>query len=142
MSKHDVQSRTDLEQIVEKFYAVMLKDPIVGFIFTDVAQIDLLEHLPIIVDFWADIVLRNNTAEKRQYSGNALQKHVELSQKLSLKPGHFTRWLYLFSHAVREHHCGPNAEMMIERAELVAKSISAATSGLKKADINLVLPSN
>ena len=35
----DVLQRSDIEDIVTRFYDVMLKDPIVGFIFTNVANI-------------------------------------------------------------------------------------------------------
>ena len=134
MLKKDVLERTDIEDIVTRFYQVMLKYPIVGFIFTDVAKIHLEEHLPIIVDFWGDVVF-----EQKLYNGNTLQKHLDVHQKMPLRPGHFTRWLYLFTKAVKEKHEGQNAKLMIERAELVAKSISAALVKAKRSDMKLVL---
>jgi len=135
MSKKDVLDRTDLEDIVARFYDAMLKDPIVGFIFTDVAKIDLEHHLPVIVDFWAD----NLFAENR-YFGNPLRKHLEIHEKMPLTPGHFTRWLYLFNRAVDSNHAGANADTMKYRAEMVAKSISASISARKRGDMELVLP--
>ncbi len=134
MSKKDVLERADIEDIVTRFYQVMLKDPIVGFIFTDVAKIQLEEHLPIIVDFWSDVVFK-----QRSYHGNTLQKHLDIHQKMPLRPGHFTRWLYLFDKAVSDHHQGGNASLMIERAELVAKSISAAIVKAKRSNMKLKL---
>jgi len=132
--KKDVLERTDIEDIVTRFYQVMLKDPIVGFIFTDVAKIHLEEHLPIIVDFWSDVLFK-----QKLYRGNTLQKHLDIHQKMPLRPGHFTRWLYLFTHAVNDKHEGQNAKLMIDRAELVAKSISASLSKAKRSDMKLVL---
>lgn len=133
--KNDVTTRADIEEIVARFYDAMLKDPIVGFIFTDIMQIDLEHHLPIIVDFWADSLFREN-----RYQGNPLRKHLEINQKMPLKPGHFTRWLYLFEKAVDECHGGVNAQEMKRRAEMVAKSFSAAITDQKRNDMNLVLP--
>ncbi|MBL4671288.1 MAG: group III truncated hemoglobin [Arenicella sp.] len=130
----DVLQRSDIEDIVTRFYDVMLKDPIVGFIFTNVANIDLQHHLPIIVDFWDDSLFKQNN-----YSGNTLQKHLDIHQKMPLQPGHFTRWLYLFSKAVDQSHAGENADLMKSRAELVAKSISAAIVKRKRGDMKLVL---
>ncbi|MFQ3245259.1 MAG: hemoglobin [Arenicella sp.] len=130
----DVLQRSDIEDIVTRFYEVMLKDPIVGFIFTNVANINLQQHLPIIVDFWDDSLFRQSN-----YSGNTLQKHLDIHQKMPLQPGHFTRWLYLFSKAVDQSHAGENAELMKSRAELVAKSISAAIVKRKRSDMKLVL---
>lgn len=135
MSNNDVVNRADIEDIVARFYETMLKDPIVGFIFTDIAKIDLKHHLPLITNFWADSLFR-----ERNYHGNPLLKHLEIHQKLPLVPGHFTRWLYLFNQAIDEKHQGANAEQMKHRAEMVAKSISAAINDRKRADMNLVLP--
>lgn len=131
----DVSNTTDIEEIVARFYDAALKDPIVGFIFTDIAKIDLQSHLPIIVNFWSDSLFRS-----QRYHGNPLKKHLEITQKLPLKAGHFTRWLYLFEKAVDAEHGGVMAEAMKQRAEMVAKSFSAAISDLKRNDINLTLP--
>lgn len=134
MSKSDVLNRADIEDIVARFYETMLKDPIVGFIFTDVAKINLEQHLPIIVDFWADSIFKEN-----KYTGNPLLKHLQIHQLMPLRAGHFTRWLYLFNQAVDQHHAGINSTRMKERAETVAKSISAALTEQKRNDMNLVL---
>lgn len=134
MSQNDVFDRSDIEDIITRFYQVMLKDPIVGFIFTDVAKIDLGQHLPIIVDFWADSLFR-----EKSYHGNTMRKHLDIHDKMPLKPGHFTRWLYLFNNAVDESHSGPMAEQMKQRAERVAQSISAAIVDRKRGDMDLVL---
>lgn len=135
MLKKDVTDRSDIEDIVARFYKAVLKDPIVGFIFTDVAKIQLDHHLPIIVNFWCDSLFR-----EANYTGNPLQAHLDIHQKMPLRPGHFTRWLFLFEKAVNEFHSGDNAQKMLDRAELVAKSISAALVKSKRGDMNLVLP--
>ena len=134
MPKKDVLQRSDIEDIVARFYDVMLKDPIVGYIFTDVASINLELHLPVIVDFWTDVVFK-----QANYHGNTLQKHLEIHQKIPLRPGHFTRWLFLFNKAVDKLHHGDNARLMKTRAELVAKGISAALIKGKRGNMNLVL---
>ena len=139
MTKKDVQNRTDIKTIIEDFYTTMLNDMIVGFIFTDVAKINLESHLPIIVNFWQDVLFKTSS-QPRHYRGNALQVHLDLNKKMPLTPGHFTRWLFLFNSAVDKHASGPNAELMKKRAELVAKSISATISDQKKGNMNLVLP--
>lgn len=136
VNKKAITSHEDIEDIVARFYATMLQDPIVGYIFTDVAKIDLQQHLPIIADFWSSIVFK-----QKQYSNNVLAKHLELNQTIALTPGHFTRWLYLFNRAIDEQYIGSNAQLMKDRAESVAKTISAAISDRKKQGMNLVLPS-
>ncbi len=134
MNKSDVLNRVDVQDIVSRFYAEVLEDVVIGFIFTDVARINLETHLPVIVDFWSDILFEENN-----YQSNALQKHLQLNDRIALKPGHFTRWLYLFARAVDHKHAGDNAELMKQRAEMVASSISAAISSRKKNEMDLVL---
>ena len=140
MSHNDVTARADIEDIVARFYEAVLDDPIIGFIFTDVAKIELQHHLPIIVNFWADSLFQiNNAVAEHRYTGNPLQKHLEVHQKLPLRPGHFTRWLFLFNKAVDAKHQGPQADEMKAKAELVGKSISAALVKAKRSDMKLVL---
>lgn len=134
MSKNDVLDRADIEEIVARFYNLALTDPIIGFIFTDVAKIQLEQHLPIIVNFWADSLFK-----EKQYEGNPLQKHLDIHQKMPLRAGHFTRWLYLFNKTVDECHAGVNANQMKHRAEMVAKSISAAITNQKRANMSLLI---
>lgn len=140
MSHNDVIQRADIEDIVARFYDAVLNDPIIGFIFTDVAKIELQHHLPIIVNFWADSLFKiSHAPAEHRYTGNPLQKHLEVHQKLPLRPGHFTRWLFLFNKAVDAKHQGPQAEAMKAKAEIVGKSISAALAKAKRSDMKLVL---
>jgi hypothetical protein len=49
---NDIKSRADLELLMDSFYHKLLNDDSIDYIFTDVAQIDIDSHLPVIVDFW------------------------------------------------------------------------------------------
>jgi hemoglobin len=84
-------------------------------IFIDVAQIDLKEHLPSIVDFWQQIVF--GTAE---YHKNVMQLHLGLNEKTKLSPDHFQTWLKTFETAVDAHFCGENSEKIKTRALSIA----------------------
>ena len=44
----DIATREDIEKLVDGFYAQALKDPVIGFLFTEVAQIDLPTHLRVV----------------------------------------------------------------------------------------------
>ncbi len=87
--------------------------------FTDIAQVDLSEHVALITDFWSSILFSD-----RSYQRNAMQKHIDLNKKVPLKPGHFTRWLYLFEQSVDLHFQGETAQLMKDRAHKIANSIS------------------
>ncbi len=72
----DIASRADCETLVRAFYSQALTDPVIGFIFTDVAHLDLEEHVPVITSFWETILLGAAT-----YGGGAFRPHAELNMK-------------------------------------------------------------
>lgn len=113
----DIETRADLELLIGDFYEKMLKDPIIGFIFTDIAKIDLDEHLSVICDFW-ETILFTRPVYKR--GPEVMNVHHELNKKIPLKKGHFTRWLYLFSTTVDSLFEGERAEKAKERANSIA----------------------
>ena len=102
----DIESRDDLEQLVWAFYGRAFEDPIIGWIFTDVAKLDLPSHVPTITSFWETLVLG-----VQSYSGGAFAPHAELHRKVGLQSGHFERWLALWYQTVDEHFAGPKAEL-------------------------------
>jgi len=113
--KTDITARTDIELIIGKFYDKLLVDNLVGFLFTQVVNLNLEEHLPKLVDFWEDQLLGTNN-----YSGNLMKKHIDLHLKEPLKKEHFDRWLLYFNQTVDTQFSGPKANLAKERALSIA----------------------
>ena len=88
MSLRDIESRADCERLVRTFYGRALEDPIIGFIFTDVAKLDLEGHVPRITSFWETILLG-----ARSYGGGAFRPHAAVHMQAPLRRAHFERWL-------------------------------------------------
>ena len=116
----DIETRADCERLVRAFYGRMLTDPIMGWIFTDVAKLDLDVHVPRITAFWETILLG-----AQSYSGGAFRPHAELDGKVKLHPGHFERWLWLWGTTVDELFAGPRAELAKSHARRVATAFYA-----------------
>lgn len=110
-----MQTRADVERLVRAFYGKALTDPQIGFLFTDVAKLDLDAHVPQIVSFWATMLLG-----ERSYGGGAFAVHAHLHAKAPLRPGHFRRWLVLWCGTVDELFAGPTAEEAKRHAHRVA----------------------
>jgi hemoglobin len=90
---------------VRAFYGKAMADPEIGWLFTDVAQLDLEEHIPVIAAFWA-----TNLLGAMSYKGGAFGVHAELHQKAGgLRREHFERWLVLWCQTVDEMFDGPRA---------------------------------
>ena len=121
----DIENREDIEILIAKFYEKMLDDIIIGFIFTDIAKVNLDDHLPIICDFW-ETVLFNKAKYKR--GPEVIKVHQELNKKISLKSGHFRRWLYLFHTTVDELYEGECAYRAKERASTIGESMQKRLS--------------
>lgn len=102
----DIATRDDCERLVRAFYGRALTDPVIGWLFTDVAQLDLEEHVPRITDFW-ETVLLGGTA----YRGGVFGPHARLHEKAGLRAGHFTRWLGLWTDTVDSLFAGERAEL-------------------------------
>ena len=103
-SPPDIETREDCERLVRAFYGRAFADEIIGFIFTDVARLDLEAHVPRITSFWETVLLGAQT-----FSGGAFRPHAELHAKVQLREGHFDRWLQLWFGTVDELFAGPRA---------------------------------
>jgi hemoglobin len=114
----DIQSREDIERLVRTFYDQAIVDDKIGYIFTEVAHLDLDAHLPTMFSFWETLLLG-----ARSYNGGAMQKHVALSQKSSLGAEHFNRWLELWGETVDGLFAGDKAEEAKVKAGYIARSM-------------------
>ncbi len=113
----DLQSREDVERLVRAFYSRALADTMIGYLFTDVAKLDLEEHVPQITDFWETILFGTQS-----YSGGAFAPHISLHHQSPLRGGHFERWLQLWTGTVDELYAGPHAELAKSHAQRVARA--------------------
>jgi hemoglobin len=111
----DIETRADLEVLTRKFYNRLLEDERVSYIFTDVAKINLEEHLPVITDFWELSMFHTGN-----YRNNPMQIHMQLNVKEQLTAEHFDVWLGHFNTTVDELFFGANAEKIKTRALSIA----------------------
>ncbi len=114
----DIENRQDIDLLMQRFYSKALNDDVIGYIFTDVAKLDLEHHLPVIGDFWETIVFQTGVYAK--HGRNPLQVHGELNLKTPLELEHFKRWLKLFDATVDESFAGERADFMKLRARAIA----------------------
>jgi hemoglobin len=111
----DIGTREDCEQLVRAFYGRALGDPIIGYLFTDIAKLDLEAHVPKITAFWETILLGAPS-----YRGGAFAPHAVLHMKAPLRREHFERWLWLWHATVDELFAGERAELAKNHANRVA----------------------
>jgi hemoglobin len=127
-ARRDIETRADCERLVRAFYGRALSDPIIGFIFTDIAHLDLEAHVPRIASFWETVLLG-----ARSYRGGAFRAHAELNTRVRLRRGHFERWLWLWRQTVDELFCGKRAELAKAHAGRVAGAFEGRLRALEEA---------
>ncbi|MCX2981737.1 group III truncated hemoglobin [Halieaceae bacterium IMCC14734] len=111
----DLDTQQRIDELVECFYAGLLRDEQLAPIFIDVAQVDLQVHLPHIKRYWAKLLLGSS-----DYQRHTMNIHRQLNAKKLLTTDDFSRWLQLFLDSVDQSWAGPKAE----RAKRVAASIA------------------
>ncbi len=121
----DIEDRAGCERLVRAFYGRAMSDPMIGYLFVDVAKLDLEAHVPVIASFWETILLGGGS-----YRGGAFRPHAALHARAPLRAGHFERWLVLWRTTVDELFAGPRAELAKAHAERVAHAFHRRLHGL------------
>lgn len=114
----DIENRADIDRLMVRFYSRAMADDVIGYIFTDVAKLDLERHLPVIGDFWETIVFQDPIYAK--HGRNPLQVHGQLNEKTPLLPEHFERWQNIFFVTTDEMFGGERADFIKLRAAAIA----------------------
>ncbi|MDX2063547.1 MAG: group III truncated hemoglobin [Bacteroidia bacterium] len=126
----DIRTEADVDVLVKAFYAQMPHDPVIGHFFADPAHFNWDTHIPRMVLFWSAVLLGTPG-----FSGNALEKHLQLHQRIPMSEAHFRHWLARWRSTLEAHFAGPKAEEAYQRAEHIARVIyhkvaPEATAGL------------
>lgn len=111
----DIENRDDIMKVMRSFYDKLLTDESISHFFTDVINLDLEAHFPILVDFWDGILFGTGA-----YRANAMQPHLDLAKKSPIQPEHFRTWLNYLVLSINESYDGINAHTMKARAQNIA----------------------
>jgi hemoglobin len=122
--KPDLETRADCEVLVRRFYSRALADPLIGWIFVDVAKLDLETHIPKVASFWETVLLGS-----RSYGGGAFAPHAAVHDRARLRKAHFDRWLMLWTEAVDDLFAGPTADQAKAHAQRVARAFRDRLAG-------------
>jgi hemoglobin len=120
----DLDTPSEIDEMVRRFYADVAQDDLLGPMFNDVAKVDWSEHLPKLASFWCRALLGITG-----YSGNPFHAHALVHAKRAFTPAHFERWLSLFHETLELGWVGPNAQRAAALADNVARVHSRQLTG-------------
>ncbi|MEO6914362.1 MAG: group III truncated hemoglobin [Chitinophagaceae bacterium] len=109
--KKDIENRADIELLVTTFYDVVVTDPVIGKIFTDIAAVNWEAHLPVMFDFWENMLFYTG-----KYNGNPMKVHQALNKRIHLEKAHFDQWIAIFTSVVDTLFDGEKAILAKQRA--------------------------
>ncbi|WP_294205209.1 group III truncated hemoglobin [uncultured Chryseobacterium sp.] len=111
-----LETRQDIEHLVNSFYDKVVRDGTIGFFFNDVAKVNWDSHLPKMYSFWESILFGQMT-----YKGNPMGAHFPINEFQAMEKRHFERWLELWISTIEENFTGENADMAVYKAQNIAK---------------------
>mgnify|MGYP003893985171 CR=1 FL=1 len=120
--KKDIATREDIVLLVNTFYEKLQLNNELDYVFNGVAKLDWDKHLPKMYDFWEAIIFKNPI-----YSGNPMEVHKQLNEKINLTKSMFENWLSLFNATIDELFEGKNAHEAKTRALSIATMIQMKT---------------
>ncbi len=109
--KKDIESGDDIELLVNTFYEKVKQNNLIGYIFSDIAQVNWEKHLPVMYIFWENALFYAGG-----YTGNPLVIHRHLNKLFPLTAAHFQEWNLLFLNTVDELFEGEKAVLAKKRA--------------------------
>ena len=114
--KPDLDSPEHIALFVDRFYQKMLCDDLLAPIFTDVALIDIHQHIPIICSYWEKLLLG-----KKNYKRHTMNKHRAIHARYVFTDKEFERWLMFFKQTAEQGFEG----VYTQRAVAIATTIAA-----------------
>ena len=110
-----LESRNDIEFLVNAFYDKVSKDEKIGFFFNDVAKVDWSHHLPKMYSFWESLLFG-----EASYKGNPMAMHFPVNEKVAIEKPHIAHWIKLWTETVEENFEGEKAEAAVYKASNIA----------------------
>lgn len=101
----DLDTRSEIHDLVVRFYREIALDDLLAPIFDEVAEVDWRTHIPKLIDFWCRVLLG-----EPGYDGWFLGAHQHVDAQQRFEPVFFDRWLALFVEAVDAEWTGPVAD--------------------------------
>ena len=114
-----LETREDIEILVNRFYEKVGSDPMIGPFFNDIAKVNWSDHLPKMYKFWETLLFGQIS-----YKGNPMAAHFPINAQVPIEKHHFENWLKLWTETVEENFSGETAELAIYKATNIANLMS------------------
>lgn len=111
----DLDTRSQIHDLVVRFYREIVFDDVLGPVFTEVAETDWGIHIPKLIDYWCRVLLG-----EPGYDGYILNAHQDVHDLESFRKEFFDRWYLLFVQTIDASWEGPIADRAKHHAARIA----------------------
>lgn len=122
--KPDLDTRSEIHDLVVRFYREVVFDELLGPVFGEVAEVDWSVHIPKLIDFWCRVLLNHPG-----YDGYVLGPHQYVHELEAFRLELFDRWYLLFVASVDEGWRGPKAQKAKDHAARIAAMLAKKLIG-------------
>ena len=116
---HDLDTRTDIHDLVVDFYRDIVNDEELGYVFVDVAEVDWTLHIPKLIDYWCRVLLK-----QPGYDGYILKAHQYVHSIEAIPPHLFDRWYLMWLDSIDRGWEGPIADKAKTHAAKTMKMLA------------------
>jgi hemoglobin len=120
----DLSTPAAIHDLVTAFYREIVFDELLEPLFSEVAEVDWVEHIPKLIDYWCWILLGTDG-----YPGAVTRTHRHLHELRAIEPAHCDRWYALWVAAVDERWSGPHADHAKHHAETLMSGMAKRIFG-------------
>jgi hemoglobin len=122
----DLDTRSEIHDLVVRFYREIVFDELLAPVFIDVAEVDWAVHIPKLIDFWCRVLLGH-----AGYDGFVLGAHREVHDEAPFRAELFDRWYALWVETVDESWRGPHADIAKVHAARIATTLARRLLGIE-----------
>lgn len=130
-TRTDQATRTDIEDLLRRFYGRVLVDDLLADPFAEIRESGLESHLPIMCDFRETVLFGT-----RLYQDSSLRANRSVHTRHRLEARHFLRWLTPWSTTVGQMFQGPIAEHATVQATRIARAMHRNLTGTDSAELD------
>ncbi|HTZ89382.1 MAG TPA: group III truncated hemoglobin [Alloacidobacterium sp.] len=112
----NVVNETSIKTLVDRFYARVRQDDILGPVFARVVGNEWEPHLETMRAFWSSLMLASG-----RYKGNPMLAHLLLLPRIGSE--HFERWLAIWKQTTAELFPPETAAIFLRKAQSMAERL-------------------
>lgn len=118
-------NQESIASLVDRFYARVRHDHLLGPVFNDAIGDHWAEHLATLTDFWTSILLASG-----RYKGNPMMTHLAVQQ---MDKQHFSRWIELWRETTAEIFGPQISAALVAKAQTMGERLVEVSTRVREA---------